>query len=129
MKPGFEPGIAREVKVRVTEDMCPAFGGVVIHRCYSTWSLVHHMEIAARAVLAEYLELHEEAVGSHVTVDHVAPCTIGKIVRLHAKLVEVAGRQVICDIAAYDGDRLLGKGRHIQVVMQKEALKRHLERG
>jgi predicted thioesterase len=129
MKPRFEAGITRQINVKVTEDMCPAFGGVVIHRCYSTWSLVHHMEIAARAVLVEYLEPDEEAVGSHVSVDHLAPCTIGKTVRLEAELVEVSGRNVVCDIAAYDGDRLLGKGRHVQTVMQKEALKRHLERG
>ncbi|MFQ5464044.1 MAG: thioesterase family protein [Phycisphaerae bacterium] len=131
MKPGFEPGIEREVVAEVTEAMCPAFDGVVVHRCYSTWSLVHHMELAARKVLVEYLEEHEEGVGAHVSVDHLAPCPVGRSVRVRATLVAVTAERnprVICDVTAYDGDRLLARGKQVQVVMNKDALKAYIER-
>ncbi len=131
MKPGFEPGIMREVTAEVTEAMCPAFDGAVVHRCYSTWSLVHHMELAARKVLVEYLEEHEEGVGAHVSVDHLAPCPVGRTVRVRAELMQVTTEtnpRVICEVTAYDGDRLLARGKQIQVVMNKEALRAYIQR-
>lgn len=131
MKPGFTPGIVREVAVLVTEDMCPAFDGVVVHRCYSTWSVAHHFEIAARKVLVDFLELHEEGVGSHVSVDHVAPCGVGRKVRVRAELVEVTREhhpRVVCELSAFDGERLLARGRQVQVVMNKEHLRKYIER-
>jgi predicted thioesterase len=131
MKPGFGPGIAREITVQVTEDMCPAFDGVVIHRVYATWSVAHHFEVAARKVLIDFLDEHEEAVGSHLSVDHFAPCPVGRIVRVRAELVEVQRDhrvRVVCDLTAHDGERLLARGRQVQVVMNKEHLKRYIER-
>jgi fluoroacetyl-CoA thioesterase len=131
MKSGFDPGIVREVCMSVTEDMCPAFDGNVVHRCYSTWSLVHHMEIAARKVLVDFLEPHEEGIGAHVSVDHLAPCPLGHTARVRAELVEVTREhhpRVICEVTAFDGERLIARGKQIQVVMNKEHLKRYLEK-
>ena len=131
MKPGFEPGIAREITIQVTEDMCPAFNGVVVHHCYATWSVAHHFEQVARKVLVDYLEAHEEGVGSHVSVDHLAPCPVGRSVRVRAELTEVVRERhirVVCDVTAHHGDRLLARGKQVQIVMDKEFLKRHIER-
>ena len=131
MKPGFEPGIVREVCVEVTEDMCPAFNGVVVHRCYSTWSAAHHFELAARKVLVDYLDDDEEGVGSHLSIDHLAPCPVGRVVRVRAELTGVARdhhTRVTCDLQAFDGDRMLARGRQIQVVMNKEHLRKYIER-
>ena len=128
MKPGFQPGIRREITITVTEEMCPAFDGVVVHRCYSTWSVAHHFELAARKVLADYLEEDEEGIGAHVSVDHLAPCPVGRTVRVRATLVEVNGRRVVCEVEAYDGSRLLARGRQVQVVMNKQRLKEYIER-
>jgi len=127
----MEPGLVREVCVTVTEDMCPAFDGVVVHRVYSTWSVAHHFELAARKVLAGFLESHEEGIGAHLSIDHVAPCPVGRSVRVVAKLVEVTTDthpRVICDVNAYDGDRLLATGRQVQVVMDKVHLRRYIDR-
>ena len=87
--------------------------------------------MAARKVLVEYLEEHEEGIGSHVSVDHLAPCGVGKTVRIRAELKEVIRDRhlrVVCDLAAYDGDRLLARGKQIQVVMNKQQLAHYLER-
>ena len=131
MKPGFVPGIVREITATVTEDMCPAFDGVIVHRCYSTWSLVHHMEIAARKVLVEYLEPHEEGIGAHVSADHLAPCRLGQNVTVRAELTEVSNDhhpRVVCELTAWCGSRLLARGRQVQVVMKKENVDRMIER-
>jgi len=131
MKTGFEPGITRSLTLTVTPDMCPAFDGVVVHHVYSTWSVAHHFEIGARKVLVDFLEPHEEGVGSHVSVDHLAPCPVGGEVRVEATLVEVSRDRhikVVCECRAFSGSRLLATGKQIQVVMDKEHLKRYLER-
>lgn len=131
MKPGFNPGLTREVAFTVTEDMCPAFDGVVVHRCCSTWTLAHHMELAARKVLVDFLDEHEEGIGTHVSVDHLAPCGLGKVVRVAAELTEVTRShhlRAVCDIQARHGDRLLARGKQVQVVMDKDTLRRLVER-
>ena len=62
MKDTLRLGNTAEVRITVTEDMCPAFDEVVVHRVYSTWSMAHHMELAARMVLAPHLHEHEEGI-------------------------------------------------------------------
>lgn len=131
MRPGFIPGIVREVSFAVTLDMCPAFDGEVVHRVYSTWSAAHHFEIAARKVLVEFLEPHEEGIGSHLSIDHLAPCPLGRTVRVRAELIEVTRDhhpRVVCAVEAFDGERLLARGRQVQVVMNKAHLAKYIER-
>lgn len=131
MRSGMMPGIVREVCIVVTPDMCPAFDGVVVHRVYSTWSAAHHFEIAARKVLVDFLEAHEEGIGSHLSIDHLAPCPLGRTVRVRAELMEVTNEhhpRVVCQVEAYDGDRLLARGRQVQVVMNKEHVQRYIAR-
>ncbi len=122
MRPALVVGTAAEVEAEVTEDMCPAFDGIVVHRLYSTWSMAHHMELAARKVLAPHLEPHEEGIGSHLSIDHVAPTPVGHRVRVVARAVEVGPSAVVCEVTAWDGDRLVGRGRQVQRVLPKQKL-------
>ncbi len=128
MRSGLKVGSTAEVRARVTEDMCPAFDGVVVHHVYSTWSMAHHMELAARKVLAPHLEEHEEGIGSHLSIDHLAPTPVGRTVRVVARAVEVDATTVVCECSAYDGDRLVGRGRQVQRVLPREKLKALIER-
>jgi predicted thioesterase len=128
MKAGFVPGITREVQVVVTEDMCPAFDGVVVHRVCSTWSMAHQMEVTARKVLVDFLEPHEEGIGGHISIDHVAPIAVGKMLTVRATLAYVRRHFVWCDVSAYDGARLLATGRQLLVVLPKTKLAEILER-
>ncbi len=128
MKPGLAIGTRDEVVVEVTEQMCPAFDGVIVHRVYSTWSLAHHMELAARKVLVPYLEEHEEGLGTHLTVDHLSLTPVGKTVRVVAEVSEVGSDRVVCDVSAYDGDRLIARGSQVQRVLAKESIRKLVER-
>lgn len=128
MKPSLRVGNTAEVTAVVTEDMCPAFDGVVVHRVYSTWSMAHHMELAARKVLAPHLEAHEEGIGSHLSIDHLAPTPVGRTVRIVAEATEVDETTVVCEVRAYDGDRLVGRGRQVQRVLPKTTLESLIER-
>ncbi len=128
MKPDLKPGVEAEVSAVVTEEMCPAFDGVIVHRVYSTWSLAYHMELAARRVLAPHLEAHEEGIGSHLSIDHLAPTPVGKTVRVVATCTELNGSKVVCDVVAYEGERVVGRGKQVQRVLAKEVIQSLIER-
>ncbi len=128
MKPSLQIGNSAEVTITVTEDMCPAFDGVIVHHVYSTWSMAHHMELAARKVLAPHLEEHEEGIGSHLSIDHVAPAPLGHTVRVVAKAVELGPSTLVCECIAYDGGRVIGKGKQVQRILPKAKLKALIER-
>ena len=128
VKPTLKVGNTAEVTAVVTEDMCPAFGGVVVHRLYSTWSMAHHMELAARMVLAPHLEEHEEGIGAHLSIDHVGPTPVGRTVRVVAEATEVDETTVVCGVTAYDGDRVVGRGRQVQRILPKTKLTALIER-
>ena len=128
MKTSLKIGNAAEVSITVTEDMCPAFDGVIVHRVYSTWSMGHHFELASRKVLAPHLEDHEEGIGSHLSIDHLAPSPLGQTVRIVATAVELGPTTLVCDCLAYDGERIIGKGRQIQRILPKTKLKSLIDR-
>ncbi len=128
MKPDLKPGVNAEVSAVVTEEMCSAFDGVIVHRVYSTWSLAYHMELAARRVLAPHLEPHEEGMGSHLSIEHLSPTPVGKTVRVVATCTELDGSKVVCDVVAYEGERVVGRGQQVQRVSPKEVLQSLIER-
>lgn len=137
MKPTLQTGNTASVTITVTEDMCPAFEGVVVHHVYSTWSMAHHMELAARKVLAPHLEDHEEGIGSHLSIDHLAPTPVGHHVRLVATAIEIDRSTVVCEIIAYHEQggatgtrepRIVGRGRQVQRVLPKARLAALIER-
>ncbi len=128
MKPSLKVGNNAEVTSPVTEAMCPAFDGVIVHRVYSTWSMAHHMELAARKVLAPHLDSEEEGIGSSLSIEHVAPTPVGHTVRVVAEAIEVDATTVVCALTAYDGDRIVGRGRQVQRVLSKRKLKALFER-
>ncbi len=125
-------GNIAEVVITVTEDMCPAFDSVVVHHVYSTWSMAHHMELAARKVLAPHLDENEEGIGSHLSIDHLAPTPLGGRVRLVAEAVELEPTTLVCDVIAYHvregGDRIVGRGRQVQRILPKTKLESLIRR-
>ena len=116
------------MQVQVTEDMCPAFDGIVVHHVYSTWSMAHHMELAARKVLAPHLEADEEGIGGHLSIDHIAPAIVGARVRVRAEAICVDASGVTCEVTAWEGDTLLGRGRQVQRVLPKSVLAKIIDR-
>jgi fluoroacetyl-CoA thioesterase len=127
MKPSLKIGNRSQVNITVTDDMCPSWDGLVVHPVYSTWSMGHHFELAARKVLKDHLEPHEEGIGSHLSIDHLAPAPLGHQVRVVAEVTELDDTTVVCELIAYhvraDGDdRIVGRGRQVQRILPKSKL-------
>jgi fluoroacetyl-CoA thioesterase len=129
VKPGLAPGVCREVSFIVEPSMRPIFDNVPVHQVCSTWTLAHYMELAGRIVLIEFLEPHEEGVGSHVSVDHIAPAKVGRTVRVTATVTESSDRRLVCDTVAMVDDRLIATGKTVQNIFARDVLNRLLDRG
>jgi fluoroacetyl-CoA thioesterase len=73
-------------------------------------------------VLAPHLDAGEEGIGAHLTIDHLAPTPVGHTVRVVAVATDVAPTAVVCECTAYDGDRVVGRGRQVQRVLPRQKL-------
>jgi predicted thioesterase len=126
VKSELQPGVSRTVTFTVTESMCPAFDGVVVHRVCATWTLVQYMEVAGRRVLVDFLEDGEEGVGTSVRCEHVGAAPVGSVVTVTATATRVTDRELICATVAKVGDRQVATGMTGQRVFPKARLKRLL---
>jgi predicted thioesterase len=116
------PDATAEVRVVVDETMLAAFEGRVVHAVYGTAAMVAHLELAGRKIILPYLEEGEEGVGHAITVTHLAPTLPGMAVVARARFREQRGRQIVCDIAAFNEFEQIGEGSFTQVIVRRDAL-------
>lgn len=117
MKLEMEIGREETIEITVTEDMFAAFEGKVVHPVYSTVAMTYHMEWVSRKIILPFLEMDEEGMGASVQVKHFGPSPLGSKIIMTATLVEVNENVVVTNVTAYNGSRLIGKGKVKQVIL------------
>lgn len=123
MREGLAPGAQAQVTIVVTPEMVAGFEELgVVHPVYSTWSMVHHMELACRKIILPYLEPDEEAVGYSISVTHLAPTLVGMRVTVTARLEQIDGNRIVCAVEAANERTRIGEGTQVQVVLPKARL-------
>jgi predicted thioesterase len=78
------------------------------------------MEQAAVAAVAGALGEGATSVGTHIAVDHLAPSLVGSSVLASAEVIGVEGRSVSFRLAAHEGEKLVAKGTHTRVVVDRK---------
>ena len=121
MRP-ISPGTEAEVRVVVDGTMLAGFEGRVVHAVYSTAAMVSHLELAGRKIILPYLEEGEEGVGHAIAVTHLVPTLPGMVVMARARYRETRGRQVICDVEAFNRWGKIGEGTFTQVIVDRQKL-------
>lgn len=127
MKPGLKEGQSASIEVTVTTDMFAQFDGSVVHRAYSTVSMIYHMEWASRLIILPFLEDDEEGMGSAVRVKHLSPSSVGSKLTITAILSELKGNNVKTNVTVKNGEKLVGIGEVKQVILLKNKIARLLE--
>src|SRR5438132_861171 len=117
MKAGLQVGATGDLEITVTPEMRAAFEGITVHNLYSTSSVVHHMELACRKIIVPFLESHEEGMGYHVELSHLAVTLIGMKVRYKARVSEIRGNKVVCEIEGFNPRGMMARGTFTQVVV------------
>jgi predicted thioesterase len=87
--------------------------------------MAHHMEVAARKVLEAHLDEDEEGIGSHLSIDHVAPAPVGNTISVCATAIEVDASTLVCTVEARDAahqQTVLATGRQVQRILPRTTL-------
>ncbi|KAB2329793.1 thioesterase [Cytobacillus depressus] len=128
MKPGLHAGYSITIETEVTPEMFAQFEGEVVHRTYSTVTMIYHLEWASRQIILPFLEDDEEGMGVSVSAKHLAPAPQGSKLKIQAAFIEMKENQIITDVFVFMGSKLIGKGEVIQVILPKSKIDRLLGR-
>ena len=115
-----EKGLKHNSIMRVEEGNTAEFIGSGDMAVLATPAMVALMENAAMLAVALHLDEGETTVGSMISTSHLKPSKVGNIIEARAELIEVDGRRLEFKIEAYDGQRLIGEGRHTRFVVNRE---------
>ncbi|MCB0713300.1 MAG: thioesterase [Ignavibacteriae bacterium] len=107
------------IRLRVTPEMTARFFDCEIHPLYATFKIVEHAEYVSRCAILPFLEPEEDALGSSVEVEHIAPARVGDIVKIEARVVSVEGRDITCKFSVTKGEQELARGKTVQRVVKK----------
>ncbi len=118
----FQPGDVQQFERLVTEEHFAAFESDQVHPVYSTFALARDAEWVCRLFALAMKEVHEEGIGTYVSVEHLSPARLGSTVMFKATLLMVQGNRVRCRYEAFVGDRLIARGEQEQRIVPKSKL-------
>ena len=116
MKPTLAPGISTSKTVTVDETRCIGFMGKE-GMVYATPKMVSDVEYTCREFLLQHLDPGEDTVGTHVSVDHLAPTPLGMQASVEIKVTEVDRRKVVVAFSVRDALEEVGRGTHVRFVV------------
>ena len=79
---------------------------------YATPMMILEMEMASGDAISGHLPHGWVTVGTEVDIRHLAATGVGQTVRTTARVIAVERRVIRFEVAAFDGERRLGEGRH-----------------
>ena len=78
------------------------------------------MENAAMLAVAGRLPEGSTTVGGHIDASRVKPTPTGKTVTATATVTRVEGKKIEFQVTAHCGDVLLGEGKHVRYIVDRE---------
>jgi predicted thioesterase len=117
VKPSLKPGLETKKTITVDEARCIGFMGKE-GMVYATPRMVSDVEYACRDFLLAHLDVGEDSVGAHVSIDHLAATPLGLEVTVEAKITEIDRRKVIFEFSVRDPVEQVGRGKHVRFVVE-----------
>jgi fluoroacetyl-CoA thioesterase len=88
--------------------------------------MIKFMENAALRAIVPYLDVGETAVGTVVSVRHLAATPVGRKVLAEAEVTAVDGKRVSFSVRATDFENEIGDGLHERRIVDRARLARHI---
>lgn len=104
----------------VTNDLTAIEMGSGDMMVYATPAMVALMENAAMLCVAHDLEEGLTTVGIEMQTTHLKASALGAQIRAEAELIEIDGRRLEFKVSAYEGETLIGEGKHVRFIVNKE---------
>ena len=93
---------------------------------YATPMMILEMEMASGDAIRGFLEQGWITVGTEVDIKHLAASLVGATVRTTASVIAVERRVIRFEVAAYEGERKIGEGRHARGLVNVEQFNKRL---
>ena len=87
---------------------------------YATPAMIALMEKTAMLSVASELEEGQATVGTLLEISHLAACGLGTKVSCESELVEIDRKRLVFSVTAYNGETVIGKGRHERFIIDTE---------
>jgi fluoroacetyl-CoA thioesterase len=88
---------------------------------YATPMMILEMEMASGDAIRACLAPGWITVGTEVDIRHLAASPVGATIRTTARVIEVERRVIRFEVAAFEGERKIGEGRHGRGLVNVEA--------
>jgi predicted thioesterase len=88
---------------------------------FATPMMILQMELTSGDAIRGQLQPGWVTVGTEVDIKHLAASPVGATVRTTAKVYAVERRVIRFEVAAFDGERRIGEGRHGRGLVNVEA--------
>lgn len=86
----------------------------------ATPAMMALMENAAMMAVAGHLPEGCTTVGGQIESSHLKPTPIGAEVTATAELERIDGRKLFFRVSAHQGDTLIGEGKHLRFIVDRE---------
>ena len=93
---------------------------------YATPMMILEMEMASGDAIRGHLQPGWVTVGTEVDIRHIGASLVGSLVRTTAKVIAVERRVIRFEVAAYEGERKIGDGRHARGLVNVENFNKRL---
>ena len=118
MKDGLVPGLTRTQTCVTTLEMRAK---QLTADVFSTPAMIGLMEGTCVRLVEPYLDEHEQTVGIHVDVRHMAPTKIGQSVTVTAELLEIKNDKLRFAVSAVnDEGAKIGEGSHRRALINTQ---------
>ena len=90
----------------------------------ATPAMLALMENAAMLAVSDELPDGQTTVGGYIEASHLRPSKTGDMVSATAEVTKVDGKKIEFKVSAYSGETLLGAGKHLRFIVDKERFMR-----
>ncbi len=123
----IQVGATGEASEIVTEQLTAARWGSGLVSGFSTPAMIALMENASVQAMQPFLAPGQSSVGIEVSIKHLAATPVFMRVRARAEVVEVNGRRVRLQVAAWDDREQIGEGTHWRAIIELARFQQRLE--
>lgn len=119
MLPSLTAGVRVDRRLVIDRSRCITFMGPEA-MVYATPWMVSDAEYACHDAIVPHLHPGESSVGVQVHIDHLAATPVGLEVTVEVRVVQVEQRRVTFEFTVHDAVELVGRGRHVRVVVDTD---------
>lgn len=113
----LEIGLKGHQSETVTNNKTAAEMGSGTLPVYATPAMIALMEKTAMLSVSDELGENEATVGTNLEIAHLAACGLGTEITCESELIEIDRKRLVFEVTAYNGETVIGKGKHERFII------------